>query len=154
MPYTVRAALRGEEASILNLIQDGIKHWAGANYESIRPWYDTAYTLETISKRIESQIVYVATYGEAILGTVTLTEPETTEAYLGSLYCFVKGKGVGTNLLGFALDKAKELKYETVLCEIYHENLPSINLMTKHGAKLVDSVSWDGNTYDSYQFML
>lgn len=153
----LKTATADEIPQILALIHEGIEFWAGDDYPKLRQWYDETYTYEYVLNRVNHGFTIVAHKEDnpgIIAGTINLNHVSDEEGYLGSLYCKIKGQGLGTQLLEHALHFAETQGHELVSCNIFEHNTISRNLMVKHGAKFTKRETWGGYNYDTYQFNL
>lgn len=150
--YCIREATSTDATAIHALTIDGISHWASDIYESLKPWVEATCSPEALAKKISSpDYTYFVSSDEngTIVGTAYLN---TTDKYMGGLYCGIKGKGIGTSLMNQVFAKAAAHELDYVACEIYENNIPSISLMTKLGAVKYKSNPFDGVVYDEYHF--
>lgn len=150
--YCIREATSEDAIAIHGLTIDGIGHWAADIYESLKPWVEATCSPEALAKKISSKDYTYFVSSDAngnIVGTAYLN---TTDKYMGGLYCDIKGQGIGTALMNRVFETASAHELDHVACEIYENNIPSISLMTKLGAVKHKSNPFDGVVYDEYRF--
>ena len=101
--------------------------------------------------------MFVAEENDEVIGWITLTEFRagregfrfTSEIsyYIDSRF---QGKGLGTQMMGLAIDAARELGFKSLIAVIFESNLTSIKLAEKHGfelwGRLPGVVDIDGDT--------
>lgn len=150
--YCIREATSDDAFAIHGLTIDGINHWAAEIYESLKPWVEATCSPEALAQKISSpDYTYFVSSDEngKIVATAYLN---TTDKYMGGLYCDIKGQGIGTALMNRVFETASAHELDHVACEIYENNIPSISLMTKLGAVKYQSNPFEGVVYDEYRF--
>ncbi|MBC9706664.1 MAG: GNAT family N-acetyltransferase [Enterococcus sp.] len=156
MNITIRPAEKSDVPIIRKLILEGIAIWGEGLETNLKPWVDVITTIDYIEKNIVSSQyeIFVAEHEETIVGTISLDYNNPSISHMGGLYCDVKGQGLGTLLLQYAMKSSRDKEYRKMECEIYEGNYPSISLMEKYGAYHADSNTIAEVTYRRYEFNL
>lgn len=87
--------------------------------------------------------MFVAEDEERVIGWVTLTEFRAGREgfrYTSEISYYIdnrsQGKGLGTQMMGLAIEAARELGFTSLIAVIFESNLISIKLAEKHGFEL------------------
>lgn len=171
----IRKAFEADLDAMERLYDEVNEHLeAHVNYPG---WKKGAYpTRETAEKALEGDCLYVACESsegeEKILGTIVLRQEPYLEADWGVklseeevfiLHTFAVHpqalhKGIGRELLAFALKRAGELGGKAVRLDVNENNVPAIRLYEEFGFEYIDAremeYSEEGTLFCLYQYQL
>lgn len=112
-----------------------------------------------ISQQIESGYLYYLARHETNLAGYLALVPDTTRSRLMISKIYVdattRGAGIGSAMLAFTVNKAKEMGLATVWLTVNIDNTDSINWYIKQGFKKIDEVKADiGSGYFMDDYIL
>lgn len=153
----IRLVEKKDYQRVLDILNESIEERAytaqltPATMESRRPWF--------VGHSCPLHPMFVTEVDGEVMGWVTLTEFRagregfrfTSEIsyYIDSR---VRGKGLGTMMIGHAIQAAKEIGFKSIVAVIFKSNFGSQKLVKKHGfelwGRLPGVVNIDGEIFD------
>jgi ribosomal protein S18 acetylase RimI-like enzyme len=152
--FTIRPALTSDIDDILSLTSEGIDIWGNHIKPNLKPWLDEISCPSYVQDKLADphHHIFMAELENQVVGTVYLNTSDGNIAHMGGLYCSLRKSGLGTILLNHVIQESIIRGYTAMDCDIYENNVASISLMEKYGAKHYATAQYGGVNYLNYVF--
>lgn len=152
---TLRKSKESDVPELRVLINSAYKELSDKGLNYTATYQDEAKTQERLSK---GQGFVLTNFQGKIIATILMSEEnyftQKKTAYLGQFAVLptLKKQGLGSLLLDFCEQLAKEQNYEAIQLDTAIPADHLVKMYLKRGYKIVGEIQWEGKTYLSYMF--
>jgi ribosomal protein S18 acetylase RimI-like enzyme len=158
----IRPAKKDDLERIASIVHDAIRHM---NSEGIAQWDEVYPGRSVLEADIAHHQLHVAEYNHQVAGFITLNEEASPEyndvpwQYPGKaliVHRFTvdparQGQGLGTALMDYAEEQARERGYDTLRLDAFTKNPPAVALYEKRGYRKAGTVLFRKGLFYCYE---